>query len=397
METKEVKKLISDLNTTWNETKEAYKKQEDEIKKYGESLGETKSLVEKLEKSLEQLETKLNRPLVAETKENKSNEAKEIFIKACRYGRRSLTEEEQKTIKTDPKNLETKTMTVQDDTTGGYFAMPEIIRNELLEDLQETSPIRQIATVRTTSNRSIKIRKKSGHVTAYWTGELASISDIQSNWAFQMIEIPVYEMTGRVDISTQDLDDADYNFESDLREESSTQFGNTENTAFVSGNGANRPQGILTNGDVSEVANGHASELQADALIDLFFELKTPYLANSSWILRRSTLKEVRKLKDGNGQYLWAPNLEMGKGPTILDKPYLECSDVPAIAASAYPIVFGDFKKAYRIVDRKQIDILRDPYTQAASGTVRFIIHKRVGAQVILPEAIKKLKIATTV
>jgi len=142
------------------------------------------------------------------------------------------------------------------------------------------------------------------------------------------------------------------------------------------------------------VNSGSAAALTADGLIDLYYELKEVYLNNATWCMARSTLKAIRKMKDGDGQYLWTPGIKTDARPaTILDRPYITAPDMPVIGADTYPIVFGDFKRAF-IVDRLDVEMMMDPFTSKSSGMVEFSARKRVGAQVIIAEAIKKQKVA---
>jgi len=380
-----------ELGKVWNEMKSILERQDEEIKTIGEAKQETKDYIDKLNERLDKLEIKLNRPVAptadpTDPKDEKKLEVVTAFKKFLRVGKDNLSADE------------LKVMTAVDNTTGGYFCMPDVMAGELIQDIVEYSPLRQHVRKRGTSARSVKIRKKTGHITGgAWVGEIGSRTNL-GNPTVGMIEIPVHELAGYVDISNQDLADADYNLEQDLKMEFAEQFGVSEGTAFIEGNGVNKPEGILTTGQnaLGIVYNGHADELQADALIDIFYELKSSYANKSSWICNRATLKAIRKLKDGMGNYLWTPNLGINKPPTILERPYIECPDMPDIAANAYPIILCDPKRLYILVDRTVIETLRDPYTQAGTGTTRFYAYKRVGGQIILAEAGKKLKISVS-
>jgi HK97 family phage major capsid protein len=172
------------------------------------------------------------------------------------------------------------------------------------------------------------------------------------------------------------------------------QFAVAEGTAFISGDGVSQPEGFLAHPDIAEVNGGHASLVQADGLIDMYYTLPEIYAAAATWIMRRSTVGEVRKLKDSSDQYLWQPGIAGSAPNTILGAPYAEAPGMPAVAANAFPIALGAWSKGYLIVDRLAIGLLRDEYTQAKKGVVEFIARKRVGGQVVLAEAILKQKIA---
>jgi HK97 family phage major capsid protein len=353
--------------------------------------GQDRERIEKLENQIDAIDVQIQRGvngLETKSEDSVNDEYNKVFEKFLRKGFNDLDE------------MEKKTMISSNDTTGGFLTSPDKL-SEFIDNVTEMSPIREIARNRKTSKNSVIIPVRNGDVTGgAWVSEIGTRSDL-SNPTYKMLEIPVHELAGYVDVSVHNLDDSDYNLEQEIFENLREQFAVTEGGVFVSGNGVNKPQGILTNSDVGEVANGHASELQADALIDMYFELKTPYLRNAKFLLERASIKTIRKLKDGSGRYLWTPastgDLAHGKGGLILDLPYVEAVDMPTIAANAYPIAIGDFSQGYMVVDREFMAIKRDDYTQMANRTVRFYAFRRVGGQVIKPEAIKKLKIATSV
>ena len=168
-----------------------------------------------------------------------------------------------------------------------------------------------------------------------------------------------------------------------------------------SGSGVGQPEGLLTISGMTEVNSGSAAALTGDGLVNLYYTLPDFYARQSTFVMKRSTVGAVRKLKDSSGNYLWAPgfggngltmNLAAGAPATILDRPYREAIDMPAVAADAMAIVFGAFKMGYRIVDRQDIRVLRDPYSN--KPYVTFYTTKRVGGQVVLLEAFVKHKVA---
>ena len=129
--------------------------------------------------------------------------------------------------------------------------------------------------------------------------------------------------------------------------------------------------------------------MDADSLIGAAHYVKAEYTRNGTFLMNRSTVSAVRKLKDGANQYVFQPGLyQMGVGSNILGHPIVEATDMPDVAGGAKPVLFGDFRRGYMIVDRVNLSIMRDPFTQASSGNVRYLARRRVGGQVILPEAL---------
>ena len=374
------KNALIELKGLFEEFKKVNDQRETEIKKYGDALADTKEKLEKMNARMDELETKFNRPAYGETKEVDSNiEKKQAFEQYLRKG----------IVPADKKAL-----VESDDTLGGYLVPSEYV-NEIIKGIVEFSPLRSIASIRQTSKTDVWIPKRTATFSAVWVAETGTRSET-TGLTYGLEKIPVHEMSAVVDISMAELEDAVFNMEAEISAECAEQFGVAEGTAFISGNSVGQPQGILANDSISHVASGNSSSITADGLISLFYALKSAYANNGYWVMNRQTLKEVRKLKDGTGNYLWTPNLGLNSPPTILERPYIEATDMPDISAGAFPIAFGDFKRGYRIVDRIAISITRDPYTQAGSGKIRFTARKRVGGQVVLPEAIQKLEIAAS-
>ena len=133
-----------------------------------------------------------------------------------------------------------------------------------------------------------------------------------------------------------------------------------------------------------------------NTLIDLFHSLPSAYRNVGVWLMNSKTIGAVRKLTTTPGVPLWIDSLAAGNPPTILGRPVIDCPDMPDVAANQFPIVFGDVASAYRIYDRVNLTLLRDPYTQATNGLVRFHARRRVGGDVVKAEAIRKLKISVS-
>lgn len=330
---------------------------------------------------LDKLETVLKRPNSGfDTKS--IDESLQTFDAYCRKGFDALTDAEKKAL------------TVSNDSTGGYLAPPEYVR-ELIKTVTEISPIRSIARVRSTGQRSIQVPKRTGTFAAQWVAESGTRSET-TGYQVGLEEIPAHEYYALVDISEQDLEDSVFDLEAEMQSEFSTQFAKAEGTAFVSGNAVGKPEGFMTNSDVSEVVSGNGTALLADGLLTLVHSIKSEYASNATFVLNRSTLSAIRKLKDTAGQYVFQAGMSLVSGVpnTILGYPYVEATDMPSVGANAFPVAFGDFSKAYMIVDRVALAVLRDPFTQATTGNVRYIARRRVGGQVVLPEAIVKQKVS---
>jgi HK97 family phage major capsid protein len=282
-----------------------------------------------------------------------------------------------------------------DDASAGYLLAPPEMQKEIIKNVIEMTPMRSLATVRTIGGDSWKSPKKTGSGSALRVGERAPRANTGDS-TYGMLTISAPEMFARIEVSQQMLEDSDYDLSAELREDASEQFSVREGAEYVSGvGGTTEAAGFLLDAaGLASFNSGHASQITGDGLIDLFHGLKTAYAKNGIWTLNRSTLGAVRKLKDGNGQYLWVPGIANGIANTILGAAYAEMSDMPNIAANAYPIAFADWKKLYVIIDRVGISFQPDYMTGADDGLVVFRGRKRTGGGVRQAEAGVRLKVA---
>ena len=378
---------------------------EDANQKATAALLEAKKAAEDEKKHVDELEAKLNRLSLKgssdpasreEERKARANEWLRATVGAITKGEFNLNAEQQKML-ADVKE-EYKAMSVGNDTTGGYLAPLEYVR-EIIKGVTELSPVRSMVRVRQTASKGIQIPKRTGQFAAVWVAEQGTRSETDG-LRYGMWEIPVHEIYALVDISEQNLEDSAFDMESEIRFEAGEQFAVAEGAAVVSGNGVGKPQGFMDAGaGLAENISGSAATIadadgQANGLLTLKHALKTAYTRNAVWALNRTTLGSVRKLKDGDKNYIWMPGIALGKPNTIDGDPYVEVPDMPSEGAGTYPIAYGDFQRGYTLVDRIQMSMLRDPYTQATSGNVRFIFRKRQGGQVVLAEAMRKLKCA---
>lgn len=285
-----------------------------------------------------------------------------------------------------------KTLRLSNDPGGGYFAPPEF-STEMLKEISQFSPIRSIASVRSTGAPSVVYPTRTAITNAAWRGE--NQTQTASEPAFGEAELQVKELNTFVDISNILLADSAGAAEREVRDALSEDFGVKESTAFVNGDGVLSPKGYMQDTRIGETVNGHATNLSADALISILYALKPAYRGNATWVMNSTTLATIRKLKDGQGNYLWQPSFQVGAPETILGRPVVDAIDMPDIASATYPIAVGDFNAAYRILDRAEMSIMVNPYSRGTEGITRFHATRRVGGGVIRPLALRKLKMST--
>jgi HK97 family phage major capsid protein len=213
------------------------------------------------------------------------------------------------------------------------------------------------------------------------------------------VEIPVHEMACYVDVSLRLLEDSAVNVEAEVASDLAEEFGRLEGEAFIEGNGFKKPVGLMVDTNVPYTPTGNASTLGStptDLLIDVFYSVQPFYRNRGAWMVNGTTLAAIRKLKDGEGNYIWRAGLSEGQPATILGRPVIEAVDMADVGSAAEPILFGDFNTGYRIYDRVNMSILRDPYSVATKGLVRFHARRRVGGAVVRPAALRKIRCATS-
>jgi HK97 family phage major capsid protein len=301
--------------------------------------------------------------------------------------------------------LEEKSLSVGVSGDGGYVAPPELERQVMMR-LAQVSPIRAIAGNRQVSANVFNKPYSPVGATVGWVAETGARAQTTTQ-TLQQLAFPTMELYAMPAATQTLLDDAAIDVEAWIAEEVEQAFAEQEGTAFVTGDGTSKPKGFMAYGRVDNaswawgslgyVATGVAGALPAsnpsDKLVDLVYALKAGYRQNATWVMSRKTQGEIRKLKDGQGHYLWQPPAAVGQPATLMNFPVVEAEDMPAIATDACPIAFGDFRRGYLVVDRMGVRVLRDPYS--AKPYVLFYTTKRVGGGVQDFDAIKLLKFGT--
>lgn len=276
------------------------------------------------------------------------------------------------------------------DSEGGYLA-PDEFERTLLEALEEENTFRQLANVITTSSGDRKIPVSASKGTASWVDEEGLIPE--SDDSFGLVSIGAYKLATMIKVSEELLNDSFFNLEKYIAKEFARRIGNKEEESFFIGDGTGKPTGIFnaTGGATLGVTAASATAITLDEIMDLFYSLKSPYRKNAIFTMNDATVKAIRKLKDGNGQYIWQPSITAGQPDTILNKTVKTSAYVPTLAAGAKSIAFGDFSY-YWIADRQGRSFQRLNELYAATGQVGFKATQRVDGKLILPEAIKVLQ-----
>ena len=245
-------------------------------------------------------------------------------------------------------NIDAEALSAASDPNGGYLVSPQI-SDMIIKTVFETSPMRQIANTEVISGDALEILE------AHSTGSALKT-------------IPVHELYAQPKATQKLINDAAIDIEAWLADKISQIFSKKENTAFVSGDGVDKPRGILTyasgtsRGQIEQLTSGIDGKIVADKLIEFYYSLKEGYAVNASFLMNRETIDIVKKIKYNNA-YLWNPGLALGATDTLMGVPVHQTADMPAPATDSLSIALGDFKAAYQIVDRAEIRVLRDPFT----------------------------------
>jgi HK97 family phage major capsid protein len=269
--------------------------------------------------------------------------------------------------------------------------MTSEISQQAIQKVYETSPMRNIATVQTISSDALEIPEDLNEADSGWTSERSARTET-STPQIGVRRIPVHELYAMPKATQTLLDDSRIDVESWLSVKIADKMARIENSAFINGDGVGKPRGILTYlagttnpGQVQQVNSGNASSLTADGLRALFYTLKGSYIPNARWLMSRSAIEEVSKLKDSGGSYIWQPGFQEGEPQTLLGHPIERMEDMPQVVANSMSVAFGDFRQAYTIVDRMGLRVLRDPFS--SKPFVLFYTTKRTGGDVANFEA----------
>lgn len=309
---------------------------------------------------------------------DKADAQRNAFEAYVRGGKESLTDQHRNSL------------IVSDDTKGGYLTAPKEVEAGILRNLTELSPIRRYASVRTISSPGVSIARQIAEPEAYWVGETEQRTGTTASYGRE--DIPVHTAATFIDVSLELLEDSAYDIIGEITQGFGRAFAKLESVAHMTGDGHKKPLGLLNTPGLQVVKTGTAASITADSLLDLAYDLPAAYADNGTYLANRKTLGSIRKLKSGDGAYLWQDSLQAGQPPAFNMRPMVEDPSMPNVGAGLRPVVFGDLRW-FRIYDRIGLSIMRDDVTLAGSGEVRFWGRRRTGAGLVLPEAVRVLSV----
>ena len=277
------------------------------------------------------------------------------------------------------------TLTIGTDSEGGYL-VPDEFERRLVDALKEENFFRSLATIIRTSSGDRKIPVVTGHGEAAWMDENGLYPE--SDDSFGMTSIGAFKLGTAIKVSDELLNDSVFDLQAYIASEFARRIGTKEEEAFLIGDGVSKPTGLFNTAENGVTTAG--ANITFDDVMDLYHSLRSPYRKKAVWLLNDTTVKALRKLKDGNGNYIWQPSVQIGQPDMILNRPYYTSSFVPDLTAGNKVMAFGDFSY-YWIADRQGRSFKRLNELYAANGQVGFLASQRVDGKLILPEAVKTM------
>ena len=283
-------------------------------------------------------------------------------------------------------------LSVGEDTEGG-FTVPEEFERRLIQALEENNIFRQMATVIKTNSGTRKIPIANDTMEAQWIDEGEEIPETDTK--FGQTTLSAYKLGTMIKISNELLHDSAFDLASYIAARFGVAMGNAEERAFFTGDGDKKPLGILDETGGAELGVTAASQtaITFDEIFDLYYSLKSPYRRNAQFVCNETILLQLMKLKDKNENYLWKPSLDIAKPDTLLGRPIRTSSFMPGIAKGERVLLFGDLKH-YWVADRQNRTFRRLNELYARTDQVGFLTTQRVDGRLILPEAVKVLRMA---
>lgn len=339
---------------------------------------------------MDAVETKLNK-LSSDWQEFKLQFSEKISkqegVKVANFEIKSLNKGMDEYFRTGNSNaLELKSLSSNDESAG-VTILPELYKN-ISDNLEKRIAIRKLASIEHISTSALDVIIEEGDFNAGWAGENESRT-ATDNGNLKKLRIPVHELYAQPKATAKLLDDSEINIERWITDKLQDAFADIEHEAFIKGDGNNKPKGILT---CSEIERSSSKKLSCDDLLMLIYGLEEKYHHNSAFLMHPSTLAFIRSLKDKSDRYILNTDSTSEFAGNIFGFPVYTSTAMPKFEDKGDLVIFGNFEKSYKIIDRKDISIMRDPYTE--KPFVKFYAVKRVGGDVVAPKALKILNIA---
>lgn len=388
---------FKEVRNAFTQLRESVEEMKEEKEERGEELAETKEKLERVQERLDEYDAKRNRPNYSGEgagNDDQPSEAKQLFDDWARHGEggENMSAREFKSWAAERGWEEEKaTMLISDDTTGGYLAVPNEMAQSIIKDSVEISPMREVVGTTTISSRAWEGPKRTSTPSAtYNNSETGSAAE--SNSTYGNIRIPTHPLTAKVVVSQQNLDDSAFDLEEEIRADVAEQFAFEIGNAIINGTGSGEPEGILNAGLTTVTGDGGSGSLDQNDPVKLTHDLKPAYFRNGQFVFNLTTLRDFRLLQDADNNFIWQPGMRAGDPDTLDGQPYTLAQDMPNPDSGNNAVAYGDFRRAYRFVERQTMTTLRDPFTNE-DWSIEFRFKLRNGGQVVQDEALRLLTI----
>ena len=403
----EVKSKLDQIGQAWEATKKTQDAIEAKLEKGEGNAAELKQQMDRIDsdlnealdmkKRLESLEASTKR--IADNVELAHSKAEEkgmdLGVYASALKKVKLAGKQASSL----SEAETKALRENVAPDGGYTVLP--FMGDITKILFDTSPVRALASTVTIGSDLYRGYFDDDEISVSWGNEVSSLSENNTPEVGEL-NIKVHDQFAVLKATESLLEDSSWNLAAWLQEKARDKFGRSEATEFVVGNSTSRPSGLMSataktsNGDVYErgkvgaKVTAGAAAITSDELLDLRALLKPGYRPNANLLFNRKTESYLRKLKDGQSNYLWQPSYQMGVPDTLIGQRTAIFEDMPDIATGAVAVALADVRATYLIVDRVGLSVLEDPYSSFPQRVWK--LRRRVGGGIQNFDSIKYLK-----
>jgi len=273
------------------------------------------------------------------------------------------------------------------DGEGGYL-VPDEFEHRIVQVMAEKNVMRKLGTVMQTE-RTMTFPIGKGIGFAEWVPEEGEFPIVAAE--FDEVKLGAHKVATSIRVSDELLEDSVFDLEEFIIKEFAQRIGEAEEAAFIHGDGLAKPLGIIHQLD-REVISEKAGKISTDDLLELMHAIPSKYRKDAVFLMHDSTLRELFKLRTGEGQYIWYENLKKNIPLCIFSHRVITSPSMSTIDSGKPPILFGDFKH-FVIGDRKHRRIKRLTEVHAQQGQVAYIMSQRVDAKLLDRNAIAALKV----
>lgn len=387
MQLSDMKENMNKLNKDWNELKATNDQRLRQLESKGSADPITVNKLNKISDDLNEhksrlsrLELRNSRPAVPEITSSVGGEYKAAFANYIRKGNDAAM-----------SNLSRKGLTSSSGTDGGYLVDNAMFKM-ISTNIESNSIMRKLASIQEISTDSFDVLSSQSQFDSGWVAE-ADIRKETNSGTFNKKNIRVHEIYAQPKVTQKLIDDSKIDISKWISDQVSEKFAAAENHSFINGDGVNKPRGILAHKkEIDSLKVQSEGKIDSDSIVRLYYSLDVRYSGNSSFLMHRDMLQQIRLLKSKEtGQYLWNPGMDSSTPDTLLGVPVYESPDMPTPKKDSMSIILADFRSAYMIVDRAGISLMRDPFTE--KPFVKFYTTKRVGGDIINSNAVRILQL----